>query len=107
MHIYLLKADRNISLFYVQTFLRHPAFQGISASLHVDERYAMMPWMVKNDDVSDILSFKVLLPLSHYSMHYPNNLHLCRQCLGVVTTNRHLNSLAMNIAVCVDDKSDN
>jgi hypothetical protein len=24
---------------YVQAFLRHPVFQGISASMHVDERY--------------------------------------------------------------------
>ena len=38
MHIYLLKADRNISLFYVQ-----------------DERYVMMPWMAKNDDVQIFL----------------------------------------------------
>ena len=26
-------------------FLRHPVFQGISTSMHVDKRYAMLPWM--------------------------------------------------------------
>ena len=64
MHIYFLRADRNISLFYVQAFLRHPVFQGISASLHVDEPYAMMPWMAKNDDVQAFLRHPVFQGIS-------------------------------------------
>ena len=54
--------------FYVQAFLRHPVFQGISASMHVNERYAAVTRMWKSSDVQAFLRHPVFQCISA-SMH--------------------------------------